>query len=181
MSHHSRLLAGPLPVLTRGLRRIPQHHARGIPRRCRAATTSNDARRRCSRLRWGVRSGRTRWSGRGVATSLLRLCTRLCVGVWLRQGCRKKRLETCAWRHGTDLRCWRTACARRSSLGIRKQLDLTQEEFARRAGESQNACSQYEAGMRRPSLKIASALADTCALSLDYIYRGLHSGLLPRS
>jgi transcriptional regulator with XRE-family HTH domain len=64
---------------------------------------------------------------------------------------------------------------------IRKQLDLTQEEFARRAGESQNAYLQYEAGMRRPSLKIASALADTYGLSLDYIYRGLHSGLLPRS
>jgi hypothetical protein len=61
----------------------------------------------------GVRFGRTiRWCGRGVATLFLRLCARQCVGVGLRQGCGKKRLETCARCHGADLWSWRAPCAR---------------------------------------------------------------------
>src|SRR6516225_9475681 len=32
LTTHSRLLTGSLPIITRGLRGVPQRHARGIPR-----------------------------------------------------------------------------------------------------------------------------------------------------
>jgi hypothetical protein len=47
---YSRLLAGPLPVLARGLCRVPQRHARGLPRRRRAAATTSTNDRRNARL-----------------------------------------------------------------------------------------------------------------------------------
>lgn len=59
----------------------------------------------------------------------------------------------------------------------RRALDLTQIEFAERAGLQQSAYSQYETGGKRPSVDTANALCDTYSLTLDWIFRGDPSGL----
>lgn len=41
---------------------------------------------------------------------------------------------------------------------IRKALNLTQEDFAQELGSSQSAISEYEKGVKTPSLKVAQKI-----------------------
>lgn len=59
----------------------------------------------------------------------------------------------------------------------REVFGLGQTVFCKRAGITQNAYSQYEAGTRRPIIDNAILLAETYNLTLDWIYRGDPSGL----
>lgn len=56
---------------------------------------------------------------------------------------------------------------------------ITQAAFAKKAGLSQNVLAQYESGMRLPSIAQAAALCETYELTLDYIYLGVVSELMP--
>jgi transcriptional regulator with XRE-family HTH domain len=60
---------------------------------------------------------------------------------------------------------------------VRHALNLTQEEIAKSIGSPQGTWGQYEAGMRRPSIAVASRLYDRYRISLDFIYLGDPRGL----
>jgi len=62
---------------------------------------------------------------------------------------------------------------------VRMAIGTTQEQFAAGIGATQGGFGQYEAGMRRPSVIIASALCTVYGLTLDFIYRGDRRGLSP--
>lgn len=55
---------------------------------------------------------------------------------------------------------------------IRAAYQMTQEEFAERAGISRTAYNNYENDVRRPSLDEAFKIVQTYGTSLDYIYLG---------
>lgn len=61
---------------------------------------------------------------------------------------------------------------------VRRVMRLEQPAFARMIGRSQGTVSGIETGSRPPGLAMGMSLADTCGLTLDYIYRG-HTGGLP--
>jgi len=55
---------------------------------------------------------------------------------------------------------------------VRTALGLTQEQIAKSIGSPQGTWGQYEAGMRKPSIAVASRLYDRYRISLDFIYLG---------
>lgn len=55
---------------------------------------------------------------------------------------------------------------------VRKALKLTQDQMAKSVGCPQGTFGQYEAGMRKPSIAVASRLYDRHGISLDYLYLG---------
>lgn len=55
---------------------------------------------------------------------------------------------------------------------VRKAIGLTQEQFASSVGCPQGTFGQYEAGMRRPSVAVASRLYDRHRIGLNYLYLG---------
>lgn len=59
----------------------------------------------------------------------------------------------------------------------REVFGLGQTAFCKKAGITQNAYSQYEAGTRRPIIENAIKLVETYNLTLDWVYRGEPSGL----
>ena len=61
----------------------------------------------------------------------------------------------------------------RIALGFDKQ----QGRFAERAGCAVNAYNQWERGKRRLDVGAAIKIAATYSLTLDWIYRGIPSGL----
>jgi transcriptional regulator with XRE-family HTH domain len=62
---------------------------------------------------------------------------------------------------------------------IRAGSGLTQKEFAKTIGATEDAFAQYEAGERRPDIAIAGRIVDVYRVSLDYLYLGRISGLSP--
>ena len=60
---------------------------------------------------------------------------------------------------------------------VRKALGLTQEQFAAAVGCPQGTFGQYEAGMRKPSVAVASRVFDRFRIPLDYLYLGEVSSL----
>ena len=53
---------------------------------------------------------------------------------------------------------------------IRKDHNLTQKEFGKRIGMSEQAISNYETGTRRPDHDTILIIADSFNVSTDYIY-----------
>lgn len=60
---------------------------------------------------------------------------------------------------------------------VRDVVGMAQGEFAERAGIAANTYNQFERGRKRPSIENAIALCDTYNLTLDWIFRGDHTGL----
>ena len=60
---------------------------------------------------------------------------------------------------------------------LRKAFDLSQTEFASRAGIAQNTYNQYAKGRNLPRLDFAERMCDEYGVTLDWIYRGDQSGL----
>jgi len=52
---------------------------------------------------------------------------------------------------------------------LREKEKMTQSEIAKELGISQNTYSQYETGVRQPSLEILAKLAEFYFVSTDYI------------
>lgn len=52
---------------------------------------------------------------------------------------------------------------------LRKEKKISQEELAKKIGVHQNVIGRYERGEVKPSLEIASAIADVFNVSLDYL------------
>jgi transcriptional regulator with XRE-family HTH domain len=63
------------------------------------------------------------------------------------------------------------------AIGERLALGLTQEKFAAAVGCPQGTFGQYEAGMRKPSVAVASRVFDRFRIPLDYLYLGEVSSL----
>ena len=59
----------------------------------------------------------------------------------------------------------------------RQVLGLDQTEFAKRAGIAKSTYNQYESGTNQPRIQEAHKICDQFGLTLDWIYRGDHSGL----
>lgn len=59
----------------------------------------------------------------------------------------------------------------------RAALDMSQADFARFLGFSTAALSNYETGLRRPSIDQAFAIVRATGVTLDWIYMGNRSGL----
>ena len=60
---------------------------------------------------------------------------------------------------------------------LRRAFDLTQAEFAGRAGIQQNTYSQYATGKNLPRIEFAERICDEYGVTLDWIYRGDVSGM----
>jgi transcriptional regulator with XRE-family HTH domain len=60
---------------------------------------------------------------------------------------------------------------------LREAYELSQTEFARRAGIAQNTYNQYAKGKNLPRLDFAERICDEYGVTLDWIYRGDQSGL----
>lgn len=52
---------------------------------------------------------------------------------------------------------------------LRKQHKISQEELAKKIGVHQNVIGRYEREEAKPSIEIASKLADIFSVSLDYL------------
>lgn len=52
---------------------------------------------------------------------------------------------------------------------LRKQGKISQEELSKKIGVHQNVIGRYERGEAKPSIEIASAIADVLGVSLDYL------------
>lgn len=62
-------------------------------------------------------------------------------------------------------------------IATRLAKGLKQSEFADRAGVARNTYNQYEKGISRPQIDEAIKLCETHGLTLEWIYRGISSGL----
>lgn len=60
---------------------------------------------------------------------------------------------------------------------LRQALDLSQTEFASRAGIAQNTYNQYAKGKNLIRLDFAERICDEYGVTLDWIYRGDTSSL----
>jgi transcriptional regulator with XRE-family HTH domain len=60
---------------------------------------------------------------------------------------------------------------------LREAFNVTQTEFAARAGIAQNTYNQYAKGKNLPRLDFAEKICDEYGVTLDWIYRGEQSGL----
>lgn len=54
-------------------------------------------------------------------------------------------------------------------IDLRKEKKISQEELAKKIGVHQNVIGRYERGEVKPSLEIASAIAEVFNVSLDYL------------
>jgi transcriptional regulator with XRE-family HTH domain len=52
---------------------------------------------------------------------------------------------------------------------LRKQKDMSQTDLAKAAGVSREIIGRYERGEAMPSIEVAKKIADTFAVSLDYL------------
>jgi transcriptional regulator with XRE-family HTH domain len=52
---------------------------------------------------------------------------------------------------------------------IRKEMDMSQEEFAKKLGTSKQVLSRYETKQRAPKITLAAEYADKLGVSLDYM------------
>lgn len=52
---------------------------------------------------------------------------------------------------------------------LRKQKKLSQEQLSKKIGVHQNVIGRYERGEARPSIELASKLANVLGVSLDYL------------
>lgn len=52
---------------------------------------------------------------------------------------------------------------------LRKEKKISQEELSKKIGVHQNVIGRYERGEAKPSIEIASAIADTFNVTLDYL------------
>lgn len=59
----------------------------------------------------------------------------------------------------------------------RQAFELEQKDFAATAGIAQNTYNQYEQGKRVPNLEMAYLICRHYNITLDWIYRGIPSGL----
>ncbi len=64
---------------------------------------------------------------------------------------------------------------------LRKELSLTQDEFADKIGVHGRQLSRYEIDINKPSIDILIKIADVCEVSLDYLGYGIDKKLLKRS
>ena len=64
---------------------------------------------------------------------------------------------------------------------LRKELGLTQKEFAAKLGIHLSQITKYEAGISLPSIPILSKIAHTCEISTDYLISGVDKELAKRS
>ena len=64
---------------------------------------------------------------------------------------------------------------------LRKELKLTQDEFASKIGVHGRQFSRYEVGVNTPSAEILSKIADYCEVSIDYIVYGENKKLAKRT
>jgi len=64
---------------------------------------------------------------------------------------------------------------------LRKELGLTQNEFAAKLGIHGRQLSRYEVDINTPSIDILRKIADLCEVSLDYIGYGKDKALARRS
>ncbi|MCL6445043.1 MAG: helix-turn-helix transcriptional regulator [Alicyclobacillus sp.] len=55
-------------------------------------------------------------------------------------------------------------------IALRKQLNLTQEEVAKRAGISRAYYANIEAGRRRSTIPVAKRIADALTTTVDYLF-----------
>lgn len=53
--------------------------------------------------------------------------------------------------------------------GLRKQKDMSQTDLAKATGVSREIIGRYERGEATPSIEVAKKIADTFAVSLDYL------------
>jgi transcriptional regulator with XRE-family HTH domain len=80
--------------------------------------------------------------------------------------------------HPSQLEARSPAAIGERLCAVRKALGLTQEQLAASVGCPQGTFGQYEAGMRKPSIAVASRLYDRHGITLDYLYLG-NVGTLP--
>jgi transcriptional regulator with XRE-family HTH domain len=52
---------------------------------------------------------------------------------------------------------------------LRKEKKISQEELSKKIGVHQNVIGRYERGEAKPSIEVATAIADTFNVSLDYL------------
>ena len=52
---------------------------------------------------------------------------------------------------------------------LRKEKKISQEELSKKIGVHQNVIGRYERGEAKPSIDVATAIADTFNVSLDYL------------
>lgn len=64
---------------------------------------------------------------------------------------------------------------------LRKELDLTQREFATKVGINFSQIAKYETGVSVPSLAILIRIARACQVSLDYIVFGIDKNFAKRA
>lgn len=64
---------------------------------------------------------------------------------------------------------------------LRKELGLTQNEFASKLGIHGRQLSRYEVDINIPSIDILIKIADLCEVSLDYLGYGTDKKLAKRS
>lgn len=64
---------------------------------------------------------------------------------------------------------------------LRKELGLTQNEFAAKLGIHGRQLSRYEVDVNKPSIDILIKIADLCEISLDYLGYGKDRKLSKRS
>lgn len=60
---------------------------------------------------------------------------------------------------------------------LRKAFQLTQVQFAGRAGIAQSAYANYATGRNMPDVQFAERLCDEYGVTLDWIYRGDVAGM----
>lgn len=64
---------------------------------------------------------------------------------------------------------------------IRKELGLTQKEFAAKIGIHHGQLARYEIGGSTPSIDILTKMADFCEVSIDYFVYGVDKTVAKRS
>lgn len=63
---------------------------------------------------------------------------------------------------------------------LRNELNLTQDEFAKKIGIHGRQLARYEAGTNKPSIEILKRIADFCEISLDSLVYGKDEYLAKR-
>ena len=64
---------------------------------------------------------------------------------------------------------------------LRKDLDLTQKEFAEKIGSSQNVLANYEIGRRNPSSSVINNICKTFGVSEEWLRNGTGEMFIEKS
>lgn len=65
--------------------------------------------------------------------------------------------------------------------GLRKELKLTQREFASRINVHTGQLLRYEKGQSTPSVQVLKRIADFCEVSMDYLIDGHDEKLIKKT